>query len=131
MNKRSELLGIALVVIGILSLVSGFLLEESLLLGTGFLLPSLAVLLWGRGSWFDELPLERKAGVSAVLAVTGAVMIVFISKDWDPTTLTVRLIGDSILLFAGMALFLLGLGFSALCMCNWPGKMDIREHNSL
>jgi hypothetical protein len=129
MNKHSELLGIVLVVVGILALISGFLLEESLLLGTGFLLPSLAVLLRGRGSWFDELSLERKAGVSAILAVAGAVMIVFASKDWDPTTLTLRLIGDSFLLFAGMAFFLLGLGFSALCMCNWPEKMERNEHN--
>jgi hypothetical protein len=128
-NKHSELLGIVLVVVGILALISGYLLEESLLFGTGFLLPSLAVLLRGRGSWFDELPLERKAGVSAVLAVAGAVMIVFASKDWNPATLTLRLIGDSFLLLAGMWFFLLGLTISAFCMRSWSGKRKRSEHN--
>ncbi len=129
MNKHSEWLGITLVVTGILALVFGFLLEESLLLGTGFLLPSLAVVLWDRGNWFDELGLERKAWVSVALTVTGAVMIIFASKDWDPTTLTLRLIGDSVLLLAGMAFFLLGASFLVLSISGWFGKMERREHN--
>jgi hypothetical protein len=131
MNKHSELLGMALVVIGILALISGLLLEESLLLGTGFLLPSLAVLLWGRGNWFDELSRERKTWVSVVLAVAGATMIVFGCKNWDTTTFSLKLVGESILVLAGIAFFLLGASFSALSIGDWLGKMERSEHNRL
>lgn len=129
MNKHSELLGITLVVTGILALVSGFLLEESLLLGTGFLLPSLAVLLWDRGNWFDELSLERKTWASTVLAVAGATMIVFGCKNWDTTTFSLKLIGESILVLAGITFFLLGVSFSVLSIGDWLGKKDRSEHN--
>lgn len=123
MNRHSKGLGITLVAIGILALVSGLLLKESLLLGTSILLPSLAVLLWGRGNWFDELPLERKVGVSAVLAVAGIAMILFGGNNWDQATPTLRLIGKSILVLAGITFFLLGVSFSALSIRNWLGKM--------
>ncbi len=124
MSKHSERPGIALVVIGILALVSGFLLKENLLFGIGFLLSSLAVLLWDQGNWFDELDLVRKTWVSMALAAAGAAMIIFGCRNWDTTTFSLRLVGESVLVFAGIMFFLLGASFSVLSLRNWPGKTD-------
>ena len=124
MNKYSKSLNIVFVIIGVLALVCGFLLKENLLLGAGFLFLLLAVLLWGQARWFDELRPERKVWVSVVLAVGGAVMIVLVSKDWDPTILSPRLIGDALLLLAGMTFFFLGLIFSAISIRGLSERME-------
>ena len=105
-----QLISIAFAAMGVLALITGLVLEESLFWGLGLLLPSLAVLLW-----FDEMALNQKVWVSAVLGVAGLGMIIFGFEDFS-SAFPFRFIGGGTLLLAGLIFLMMGSGYCSMCL---------------
>lgn len=122
MNKFSkQLISVVLVVAGIGSLISAYVLKESLLWGLALLLPSSATLFW-----YDELTFNRKVWTSAALVVMGITMIMLGLKDFD-CVFSLWLIGGSILVFAGSIFAWIGFCFYLFNIKTFSEK--IKERN--